>query len=272
MARVTSGLSPWSEGYKRVTKRTLARQGVEWSLGSGYREIPKGSKPQKYKTKKIRLYNGRTVEVPDADFEDFIGHRASPSSDPYGDISQYIDKAFENLDRIQDVEGVGHITYIEYSPTYQLLRVEFGTDGAVVVFFRVPKEVYSELKHLATSGQTMISAVDGKQRHVLGMRFWDIIRIRGQREGSRYRYEYAIEGVRIGSKFERQMAAGRAEAATEKAHSLEEKEAMSRGKSADEELYDNFAKNMLSGSKLDSYNKLSTLKEKEAYLHKAGIL
>jgi hypothetical protein len=47
---------------------------------------------------------------------------------------------------------------------------------------------------------------------------------------------------------------------------------MSRGKTADEELYDNFAKNMLSGSKLDSYNKLSTLKEKEAYLHKAGIL
>lgn len=272
MARVTSGPSPWTEGHKRVTKRTLAKQGVEWSLSSGYRNAPKGVKPTKYKTKYVKLYNGRTVEVPDADFEDFMGHRASPSSDPYSDISQYIDKAFENLERIQDVDGVGHITYIEYSPTYQLLRVEFKTDGAVVVFFRVPKEVYSELKHLATTRQTMISPVDGKQRHVLGMKFWDIVRIRGQREGSRYRYEYAIEGVRTGTQFERQMAEGREETSSEKSYAYDEKESKARGKTTDEELYDDFAKNMLSGKRLDEYNKLSTFKEKETYLHKAGIL
>lgn len=272
MARVTSGPSPWSEGYKRATKRSLSKEGIEWSLDSGYRKIPEGIKPEKYKTKRIKLYNGRVVEVPDADFEDFIGHRASPSSDPYSDIGAYIDKAFENLDVIQDVEGVGHISYIEYSPMYQLLRVEFKTDGAVVVFFRVPKEAYSELKHLATTKQTMISTVDGKQRHVLGMRFWDIIRIRGQRDGSRYRYEYAIEGVRIGTRFEQEMQEGRDKLSADKASALEEKEARSRGKSADEELYDNFARKMLSSKRLDEYNKLNTLKEKEVYLHKVGIL
>jgi|SRR5262245_1758223 len=192
-----SGPAPWSQGYKRVTKRKLARENMEWFPSTGYRanwvQIP-----SKGNMKEVRLYNGRTVRIPDADYEDFIGHMASPPADPQSEIGQYIDKAFGNLDKVQAVDGVGHITYIEYSPRYQLLRVEFETDGAVVVFFRVPKEVYSELYYLATSKSKQISTVDGKERHVLGMRFWDIIRIRGNQHGSRYRFEYAIEGEYVG--------------------------------------------------------------------------
>jgi len=193
MAKASAGPAPWQEGFRRATKRTMQQQGMEWSLSSGYRHKQDWDKaPKKPKTKQVKLYNGRVVEVPDADFEDFIGHYASPPADPTSEIGQYIDKAWEKA--TQRIDGVGHIVEMIYSPTYQLLWVEFETDGAIVVFFRVPKEVYSELAYLATTKQTAISAVDGQQRHVLGMRFWDIIRIRGQRSGGRYRYEYQIEG------------------------------------------------------------------------------
>ena len=283
MAKASAGPAPWShenywkwrEGHTRVNIRQRGQHGVDWSLSSGYRAkftsgeglLKKAETwdqlPKKPKTKQVRLFNGRVVEVPDDDFEDFIGHHVSEDSDPFSAIGQYIDKAFENMDRVQDVMGVGHITYIEYVPMYQVLRVEFANDGAVVVFFRVPKEVYSELYHLAVSKATAISAVDGKQRHVLGMRFWDIVRIRGIRDQSKYRYEYAIHGERTGSQFSRAMATDRAQTATETA---------SKTADTDEQLYDGFAKNMLSGAKLDEYRKLKSLKDKEAYLHKAGII
>jgi hypothetical protein len=193
---IAAGPPPWSSGYRRTNRRNLNQQNVEWSLAGGYRNRPDDweKNPRQEKMRDVRLFNGKMVKVPDDDFQDFIGHQASPPSDPYSQIGQYIDKAFENPDRVRDVDGVGHITYIEYVPTYQVLRVEFATDGAVVVYFRVPKEVFGELAHLAKTGQTAVSPVDGKVRHVLGMRFWDIIRIRGQRSGSRYKFEYAIEG------------------------------------------------------------------------------
>lgn len=267
-----SGPAPWSHeqfatwrgGYKRVNKRDAARMGVEHSPSSGWRTNTWDKEPKKPQTKKIRLFNGRTVEVPDADYEDFIGHQVSPHSNPDDSISQYIDKAWQG--KVEEVDGVGHINNIKYSVMYQLLWVEFENDGAVVVFFRVPKEVYSELYYLATSGATSINTVDGTQRHVLGMRFWDIVRIRGQRTGSRYRYEYQIEGERTGTAFSREMAAG-----------ITELKNVPQAATTDvdqelKSLYDGYASRMLSGTKRDAYNNLKTLKEKEAFLHKAGII
>ena len=230
MATVVSGPVPWShedfwkwrEGYKRVTKRSAASQGVEHTLSSGWREKPKSGwdqKPTAYNSKQIRLYNGKTVTVPDADYEDFIGHRKSEGI-PGSDIDMYISNALSNeaeqKGKVQKCKGVGHILYMRYAPTYQVLEVEFETDNAVVVFFRVPKEVYSELRHLAESGTKLIGA-DGKPRHALGMRFWDIIRIRGQREGSRYRYEYTMPGeyepkgtaAQMGAAFEKGVEEGK---------------------------------------------------------------
>lgn len=248
-----AGKAPWSQGYKPLGKVEKALKGIDWSLSSGYRQKKHWfEKPKKPKMKQVHLYDGSVAWVPDADFEDFIGHHATPTSDPNTEVGKFIDEAFSDMDKVLDTDGVGHISYIEYVPTHQILRVEFANDGAVVVFFRVPKEVYSELKYLADSKQTAISPVDGTQRHVLGMRFWDIIRIRGQREGGRYRYEYAIEGERTGSVFSKQMAATRQD--------------------SDVELYDKYAKNMLTGKQKTEYDKLTSLEEKEAYLHKAGII
>lgn len=197
----TAGPAPWTDGYRRLTKRTapLVRGAdLSWSqykTDSNEFSADYFNKVRKPKMKQVRLASGQIVHIPDADYEDFMGFkRAAPGSNDRA-IVDYIDRAFDNVNGYyEETEGVGHITLIEYSPTYQLLRVEFATDGAVCIFFRVPKEVYAELKHLATTGQTQISSVDGSQRHVLGIRFWDIIRIRGQREGSRYKFQYVIEG------------------------------------------------------------------------------
>lgn len=254
---------PWEEGFRRITKRGQKSQGVEWSLTSGWRYKPDNywwQIPHIPKMRRIRLYNGRTVRVPIDDYQDFIGHHKSESSDPDSEIGKYIYKAFEEQkDKLQHVDGVGHITLIEYSPTYQLMQVTFTTDGAVVVFFRVPKEVYSELKYLAESKTTFIDA-KGIERHNLGKRFWDIVRIRGQRTGSKYRYEYVTQGIKKGS-------------VTQQAAASYEKEAAEKGTlSNDISILDGYAKNFLTGSLKKEYDALKTYAEKEAFLKKAGIL
>jgi hypothetical protein len=40
----------------------------------------------------------------------------------------------------------------------------------------------------------MSIGVDGKPRHLLGIRFWDLVRIRGQRTGAKYPFTYASGG------------------------------------------------------------------------------
>lgn len=258
MSKASSGPAPWSSGYKRVNKRTAKSNNVEWSLSSGWRykaEKDWDKQPKKPKTRRLRLYNGKEVEVPIDDYQDFIGHSASPQSDPDSEIGKYITKAFiENEDKVKSVRGVGHIDEIEYAPTYQLMQVYF-VNGDVVVFFRVPKEVYSELAYLAESGGTFIDD-KGVSRHVLGKVFWDIVRIRGQREGARYRFEYTQAGERKGQ------TTSASEVAAEKA-GTKEKEMM--------EL-DKLAASFLSGNNLNKYKEQTSYTEKEKFLKKAGIL
>lgn len=253
------GPAPWSSGYKRVNKRTAKKSNVEWSLSSGWRykaEQDWDKQPKKPKTRRLRLYNGREVEVPIDDYQDFIGHQASPTSDPDSDIGKYIYKAFiEKEDSVKSVRGVGHIDEIQYAPTYQLLQVYFKSDGAAVVFFRVPKEVYSELAYLAEAGTTFIDK-KGVSRHVLGKVFWDIVRIRGQITGSRYRYEYTQAGERKGQ------TVSSSEVAAEKA-GTKEKEII--------EL-DKLAASFLSGNNLNKYKEQKSYTDKEKFLKKAGIL
>jgi len=200
MEQASAGPTPWDHEqywnfrnqFRRTTRRNLEKQGLEFSLSSGYRVKPAWEEdPKKPKTRKIKLYNGKTVMVPDDDYQDFIGFRREQGKgeEPEKEISEYIEKAW--LGKKIEVDGVGHIYDIVYSPTFQMMWVAF-EGGAQVVFFRVPKEVFSTLKHLAESKETRL---DDKnvERHVLGIEFWNIVRIRGQRTGSKYRYVYTDE-------------------------------------------------------------------------------
>jgi hypothetical protein len=272
---VKAGQSPWSPNYenpfkdsfRRATKATMKKAGIEYSLSGGWRSRTMmdnwTGKPAAPKTKRIRLYSGRYVEVPDGDYEDFFGfHKAMPA-DPDSEIGKYIDDAKWT----QRVEGVGHIIKMEYAPSRQLLAVTFETDGAEVVFFRVPNTAYSELEYLARDGGGSVDS-KGVFRHNLGRRFWDIIRIRGVRNASRMRYEYLTTGISRGSsssqefdkEFEQDMASANSTVTSRK--TLEKEYT---------DLYDGFAK-MLGESARKEYNKLATMKEKANFLSEHGIL
>ena len=200
---VKAGPAPYNTGYtdwakyntKRVTKRTLRTQNIDWTLSSGYRNKTMSElwgKPREYKTKSIKLYNGRTVQVTDADFEDFMGFMGPMVTEEAATAE--IAKQIETTSWTQHVDGVGHIIAIDYSPMRQLMKVEFAKGGGIVVHFSVPKEVYSELRIYAESGATSTDS-KGKVRHVLGMRYWDMVRIRQTQHGVRYKFKYVRENA-----------------------------------------------------------------------------
>lgn len=151
----------------------------------------------------VRLFNGRKSFVPIGDVEQFIGY-ASPTNgaNVTSEMAAYANAAFEKVAGVGKYYVVeapeGHIQEIRYNPTYQVMDVMFrkrGNQGAdtSVLFFRVPMAYWVEFQHHATSMATSIG-FDGTRRHVLGIRFWDLIRIRGQRSGSRLEYTYERSG------------------------------------------------------------------------------
>lgn len=133
---------------------------------------------------------GKSYEVPDDDYRQFAGQKSDSS------IEKYVDAAFDGSTgfEVQEVRATGgdtgHILKVEYSVYYKVLRVTFRNKNSVVVYMNVPSAVAGELLHLAASNNTQISANSGTLRHVLGIRFWDLVRIRGTVHGTRYPFKY----------------------------------------------------------------------------------
>jgi hypothetical protein len=265
-----AGPSPWNSAYedfrnrfRKVTKQTEHKQGLEWSLSSGWRykrEDDWASKPKKPKTKSIRIpRTGKTVEVPDADYEDFIGQRTDKPSDPDSIVADYID----NAKWTQSIGGVGHIAKIDYAPMRQLMSVQFldeQTDVPTdeVVFFAVPEPVYAELYYLAESGTGLIDK-KGVFRHNLGIRFWDIVRIRGTKHGTRYHGEYITKTSGKGTQFSQQ-----ADVDIRTATKTETTEGI--------DAMDSMATRMFSGTLLTQYNGLKNADKKVEYKAKIDFL
>jgi hypothetical protein len=195
MAKVTAGITPWSStpwsenSTTRVTKKTAKDKGIEWSLRSGYRQSVDlwDERPKKQKTKVITHYNGHPIEVPDNDFEDYLGFLGPMASEQVA--SEKLAERIDTASWTQHVEGRGHIAGIDYAPARQFMRVSFVNGGGIVVHLQVPLAVYSELASLAQS-DTMLTGAKGQPRHVLGMRYWDIVRIRQTQHGVRYKFSY----------------------------------------------------------------------------------
>lgn len=153
---------------------------------------------------------GKPYEVPDDDYRQYLGERPgavntlnsldklkAPKS-----IEKYISEAFESTVDIKTVEpratggDTGHIIKLEYAEMYKILRVTFkkpSKDGQVVAYMNVPAPVAGELLYLAEANPTQVSATNGSIRHVLGMRFWDLVRIRGTIHGTRYPFKYVTD-------------------------------------------------------------------------------
>lgn len=133
---------------------------------------------------------GKSYEVPDDDYRQFAGQKQDSS------VEKYINTAFDGSNSFESQEvratggDTGHILKVEYSVYYKVLRVTFRNKGSIVAYLNVPSAVAAELLHLAASNNTQVSASSGKMRHVLGIRFWDLVRIRGTVHGSRYKFSY----------------------------------------------------------------------------------
>lgn len=154
---------------------------------------------------------GKKFEVPEDDYNMFVQFIKDQGID--SSVEEYISNVFEDYEPSADkrtkhvydnellgssestdfeVEGCGHIKFLEYK-SYNgkfFLRVTFWDDKACV-YINVPTAVAGQLKYLAESKNETYSAVGNGKRHVLGMRFWDLIRVRGTIHGSRYSFRYS---------------------------------------------------------------------------------
>lgn len=261
---VHAGSAPWTDGFRRMTKKSIRDKGLQWSLTSGwrYRDYDEWDRhPEKSPMRKVKIYNGRYVQVPVDDYQDFIMfHRKDEDLDPDSEIGMYLYNALEKQkDDLHTVEGVGHIARIDYNADFQIMQVSFVTDGAVVAYLRVPKELYSQLAHLAESKQTFIDN-KGKERHVLGKVFWDYVRVRGQKKASKYSYEYTTNGVSKGQRFQQSAMVSAKEVSLIKTDKSKA------------QLIDSLARNFLTGGRKKEFDALESYEQKEEYLSKVGII
>lgn len=184
--------------YKRAN---FVERKLQHSDSAGWTSLPR--KPEMRKL--TDPLTGNFYDMPVNDYSDFLSFIRTDSelSEEYkksgrlkdtATPADYIDYVFNKSKRGKLVqEGCGHIALLEYDPYYQLLRVTFASNGNVVVYFRVPNTVANVLISLAQSGAKSTGR-DSKPRHLLGIYFWDLVRIRGTIHGSRYAFEYSKGG------------------------------------------------------------------------------
>jgi hypothetical protein len=209
--RVTAGPMPWNRqkirydekaGYqynvglaqmKSARKNKSGRDSYTTGGWSVYSKDQWAKQPTKPEMVEMRLYNGQHSMVPIGDVQAHIGFDAIPPDIVPQDMADYAAAAFDHdkgLGKYYEFPGGGgHIVNVRYNPTYQVMEVTFVNGGTTVTFFRVPKAIPQELEHLARS-HSMMRGIDGKMRHGEGIRFWDLVRIRGQRTGARYPFSY----------------------------------------------------------------------------------
>lgn len=209
MPTVRAGRLPsWWTAVSETTKSgrqrsTLSSGNQEWDLSEGWHaKRQRGWKGQGKKSGLVQKVqrttpDGKTVTVyKTTGYDDTIGFHSH--DEPDENALEYVMNAFDKSDPshgpIFEQEGCGHIAKIEYAQMQQVLRVTFTNNGSICLFYRVPTAVAGELLNLAERKSTQLSAVDGTERHTLGIVFWDLVRIRGQRHGARYPFEYESRG------------------------------------------------------------------------------
>ena len=104
-----------------------------------------------------------------------------------GDLVHFVfdkSKGFHPEDDAFSCPSDCHIARIEYSDTWMLLRVTFSNDATMVVYSDVPRTIFDMLK---SCGDKRGWGVDRKEHSLVGIKFWDYVRVRGSRHLNRYR-------------------------------------------------------------------------------------
>lgn len=125
--------------------------------------------------------------------------------------ADYIDYAFEKKSQqkqiITQVCKGGHIKSLSYNALYMLLMVEFTERGDIVVFFNLPANVASTLMYHAEMNTMAPPDKNGRERHMVGVEFWNLVRVRGSIHDTRYPFEYTSD-FRTGEPFGRRPGSG----------------------------------------------------------------
>jgi len=158
---------------------------------------------------------GDVYKMPKHDYQQLVDHfneHVSKISQAYADGNQVarnirtpadlIDFAFEKDTQKKNLEtqecAEGHIKRVSYNPLYMLLKVSFRKRGDEVVFFDLPPNVAATLLIHARDGNMGTSPSDGRTRHMVGIEFWNLVRVRGTQHDTRYPFQYTIDN-RTGS-------------------------------------------------------------------------
>ena len=178
-----------------------------------------------YPTRRLNSnLTGDVYLLPRHDYNELVkyfGEHQSELSEGYKDGKQlyrkiqtpadYIDYAFEKQSQqkqlvTQECQG-GHIKKLTYNPLYMLLMVEFTNRGDICVFFNLPANVASTLMYLAENNTMAPPAKNGRERHAVGVEFWNLVRVRGTIHDTRYPFQYTAD-MRTGRAFGRQEGVG----------------------------------------------------------------
>lgn len=251
--------APWNKDYifeeqfHRATKKNSPLH--EWTRSGwrvkGYEDggNKKSDREYRYITDAV---SGRKYKVPEGDYQDFLKFTRTPEPKADSKIGQYVQEAFETA--TQEVAGKGHILNMIYNSRRQVLFVDFESDNATVAYFRVPVSLFAELRNYAISDSGRVEMLkNGKRifRHILGIEFWNLIRIRGTRTGGRYKYEYVTDIV------------GAAQPETEP---------VDVSGDISSEDFDRLANTFLDGTQKAAYSQMKGITAKEKFLKRHGIL
>lgn len=205
------GISSQFEAVNRGRKISTYtdEKGMEYDLSAGwhYQRLKGWTRKVKgsnVKTKRFFDLYGKqhTIKVYDTNLDDSIHFHATVQTTGVNNeaLDEKIFYAEEALDdsepengRIWDTDkdtngcGDGHIKRMRYSEKKQVLEVTF-SNGDTAYFFRVGDIIAGQLFHFAATKS--VRYVNGKKRHLLGITFWDLVRVRGSRTGARFPFEY----------------------------------------------------------------------------------
>lgn len=114
-----------------------------------------------------------------------------PYEEGYADAIDYTGMARTGNKQaiLQNWKGDGHIKEVSYNSSFECMMVNFENKDAVVCYLGVPQGTIDMLRQCV--GQTV--AGRGKHNHLLGIKFWDYVRIRGTKHGSRYPFWYVTD-------------------------------------------------------------------------------
>lgn len=185
--------APWSEAFR--AEDDMAAHGVRWNGNKKLYERNASHGTDKRAKWEALKSEGRVKYADLTDEYKKTGVLSSTSSN-----ADYIDFSFsKDTDNVITFEKegpkdkIGHIRKLEYNSATLVLRVTFTNNGNMAAYFRVPSVVAGELLYLAKTDSKQISTRTYNYVHTLGVRFWDLVRIRGTIHGSRFAFVYTTD-------------------------------------------------------------------------------